>query len=262
LIIEGLSSRPLLLLGMCLLASSLVFGETTSESEDENQAQSEAETDKWQFVVAPLYLWAAGISGTSGIGPVTAPLNITFENALDNLDGVFTFHGEARKNKTGFFTDFMYLDLSPKTTGPGGIPLNISLTNAVWEVGASYRVRKASPVVEVLAGARTSFLSLKTLPVGPAVDETWVDGFGGVRLGHRFGKNDNWRLSGRADVGAGQSDLTWSSTLLMSYRVKEWLSVDAGYKWLSYDYETGSGFNRFAYDVTYQGPIAGFELHW
>lgn len=118
------------------------------------------------------------------------------------------------------------------------------------------------PSVDLLAGARTSFLSVDTLPVGPNVDETWVDGFGGVRLGHRFGKNDAWGISGRADVGAGQADLTWSSTMLLSYRPREWLSLQAGYKWLSYDYETASGINRFSYDVTYQGPITGFELRW
>ena len=194
---------------------------------------------------------------------MTAPLNVTFRDALENLEGIFTIHAQARRKKIALFTDFMYLDLGPKTTGPGGIPLSASVKNAIWEVGASYRLRQASPSVEVLAGARTSFLSgsLQLAPV-IGIDETWVDGFGGVRLGQRFGKNDNWRLTGRADIGAGQADLTWSSILLLSYRVKEWLSLDAGYKWLGYDYETGSGVTRFTYDVTYQGPIAGFELHW
>lgn len=260
---ERLTSRLLLLLCVCFLTTSPAFGESNPQDKSGKTTQTEAETDKWQFLLAPFYLWAAGISGTSSLGPLTAPVNVTFRDALQNLEGIFTFHFQARKKKIALYTDFMYLDLGPKTTGPGGIPLSTSVTNAIWDVGASYRLRQASPSVEVLAGLRTSFLSgsLQLAPV-IGIDESWVDGFGGVRLAHRFGNNDNWRVSGRADIGAGSSDLTWSSTLLLSYRLKKWVSFDAGYKWLSYDYETGSGITRFTYDVTYQGPIAGFELHW
>ena len=47
---------------------------------------------EWEYSLAPLFLWAQGIEGTSTIGPVEAPLEITFKDALSNLAGTFTVH--------------------------------------------------------------------------------------------------------------------------------------------------------------------------
>jgi hypothetical protein len=38
--------------------------------------------------------------------------------------------------------------------------------------------------------------------------------------------------------------------------------LQAGYRFLSTDYETGSGVNRFRYDVRVHGPQLGFTLHF
>jgi hypothetical protein len=63
-------------------------------------------------------------------------------------------------------------------------------------------------------------------------------------------------------VGAGGSDLTWSAYALVGWQFTDWGSLNAGYKWLAYDYDTGSGPSRFSWDVTYQGPIAGLVFNW
>ncbi len=39
-------------------------------------AGGESTDGEWQYSLAPLFLWAQGIEGTSTIGPVTAPLDI------------------------------------------------------------------------------------------------------------------------------------------------------------------------------------------
>ncbi len=65
-----------------------------------------------------------------------------------------------------------------------------------------------------------------------------------------------------AAIGAGGSDLTWSAYALVGWQFTDWGSLNAGYKWLAYDYETGSGPSRFSWDVTYQGPIAGLVFNW
>jgi len=41
---------------------------------------------EWEYVLAPLFLWAQGMEGTSSVGPVTAPLDVTFEDALSNFE--------------------------------------------------------------------------------------------------------------------------------------------------------------------------------
>jgi hypothetical protein len=53
---------------------------------------------------------------------------------------------------------------------------------------------------------------------------------------------------------AGVSCLDW--------RFAKWGSLQAGYRWLSMNYETGSGVNRFKYDMLIQGPQIGVTFHF
>ena len=59
--------------------------------------------------------------------------------------------------------------------------------------------------------------------------------------------------------GAG-SDFAWSALGLVGYRF-EMLGLDSsalvGYRALGQDFDTGSGANKFKWDVTMHGPIIG-----
>jgi hypothetical protein len=55
-------------------------------------------TDAWQFQVTP-YLFGAALSGTTGIGNVTADVDLSFGDILDNLDSGFMAMLEARKGR-------------------------------------------------------------------------------------------------------------------------------------------------------------------
>ena len=239
------------------------FAQDSPEDIQDESLQLPADSDEWQFGLAPLYIWFAGIEGDSSIGPVTAPLDVSFDDVLDNLDTVFTFHLEARKQNWNLFADYMLLDISPQMSTPVGIPINANVHNNIVEFGGGYMVRDAYPSVELLAGVRYTNLEISASPVPPIdVDESWWDGFGGLRLIQELGDNSGWSLVGKADVGGGGSDLTWSALAAVDWQYKKWGSVRAGYKWLGYDYETGTGSNRFAYDVVYQGPIVGMLFYW
>lgn len=234
----------------------------------------------WQFHLAPLYVWFAGIEGESSLGPVTAPLDISFSDVFNNLEAVFTFHFEARKQNWAAFVDYMLLEVSPDQSAqfgsgpmgrPIGVDLDMDLRNDVVEFGGSYRIREAYPSVEILAGVRYTNLDISAVPAAKNVplplppvniSEGLWDGFGGVRLIYEFGDNSGWSLIGKADVGGGSSDLTWSAMAAVDWQYKSWGSVRAGYKWLAYDYETGSGPSRFTYDVVYEGPIVGMVFNW
>ena len=54
-------------------------------------------------------------------------------------------------------------------------------------------------------------------------------------------------------------------TGLLGYRWQgagvEW-AILAGYRALAQDYSTGSGINRFRWDVTLQGPVLGFSMRF
>lgn len=171
--------------------------------------------------------------------------------------------GNATGREVTVYADYMLLDLSPKASTPVGFSIHTNIHNHIVEIGGGYMIRDASPSVVLLAGVRYTNLEI-SLSSGPPVNvgESLLDGFGGVRLIQELGENSSWRLIGKADVGGGNSDLAWNAMALVNWQYKEWVSVSAGYKWLAYDYQTGTGPSRFTYDGTYQGPIVSMALSW
>lgn len=252
--------RILAATGLALLVASSVAAQTEPEPEPEKDT---GDAGGWEFQLAPLYIWFAGIEGNASLGPVNAPVSLSFGDVLENLSGIFTLHFEARKNKWSLFTDGMHLQLEPGTTLPNGAPVGVTVENDVIEVGAAYRVRDAQPSVDLLAGARYTNLEVTgTFRGVNVVDESWWDGFGGARMRYAFGETKDWSVAARADVGAGGSDLTWSAYALVAWQFARSASVTGGYKWLDYDYTNGTGLSRVDWNVTYQGPIVGIVFNW
>lgn len=242
-----------------LLSSILIIPLTLSAAPDRT-------SDEWQFTLAPLFLWGMNIDGTSQIGQVEAPLDLSFsDDILENLSAVFTVHFEAYKNNLSLFAEYQYTELDPTTTIPNGAELDIDFTNQLAELGAGYRVTTwGNTDVEPIIGARWTSQDLKNQvkggPVLVDISENWWDGFAGVRLWTRF--NDKWTLASRGDIGAGGSDFVLNVSFILDYQFRGWGSVFLGYRWLDYDYSSGSGPDRYAYDALQQGPLAGIAFHW
>ena len=225
--------------------------------------------DDWEFTLAPLFIWGMGIEGTTSTGPVTAPLDIEFKDALENLDGMFTVHFEAKKRDLALFAEYQYTNLGPDAELPTGQKVNITFKNTLAELGAGYRVTgNESNDVELIGGARYAKqdLNVSNLPSPPlpvsslATKESWWDVFVGGRWTSRM--SDRWKFIGRADVATGGSDVTWNLSGMFDYRFRDWGSVFFGYKYMNFDYENGSGVNRYVYDATQQGPLAGLAFYW
>jgi hypothetical protein len=68
----------------------------------------------------------------------------------------------------------------------------------------------------------------------------------------------------RGDIGGfgAGSDLAWQAFPYVDWRIAKWGSLQAGYRWMGMDYESGSGATRFKYDMLIQGPQLGFTLHF
>lgn len=228
-------------------------------------AHAQSAEDEWQFSLSPLFLWGMNVDGTAQIGPAEAPVGVTFDDVLENMHAVFTFHFEAKKRDWTFFSEYQYVDLQPSFDTPVGPIADLDLTVQMGELGAAYRVTTFSTTdVELLAGARYSRQDIKIrLEPGPGIldtNESWWDGFIGVRLISHI--NDKWTVISRGDIGAGGSDFVWNLAALVDYRFRNWGSVFFGYRWLDYDYDSGNGKDRYAYDALQQGPLGGVTLHW
>lgn len=223
-------------------------------------AKAESE---WQHTLVPLYLWASGIEGTSQIGPVSAPISIAFEDALDNLDSGLTVHYEANKDQWGVLADIFHLSLAPEGVLPNGAPAGVDLTNNIYELGGIYRPDSMGGA-EVLFGVRGIDLEMEatvgSAPGRTLIDESWADIFVGLR--GTVDLSNNFSFTARGDIGAGGSDFVGNVALILDYRFNKNVSMFGGYRWLTYDYESGEGANRFAYDVTYEGPAIALRFDW
>ena len=222
----------------------------------------------WKFSLAPLFLWAQGIEGSSGIGPITAPLDITFKDALSNLETTFTVHFEMKRDKLTLFTELQYVDLAPEAEAPNGVILDVGFKDTIGELGATYWVYGTEKTDwELLGGARYTKQKLDvSVEDGPHlldVSSDWWVGFFGGRMSASL--SEKWTFIGRVDygIGSGDSNSILNLNLMFDYRFRHWGSAFIGYKYMSYDYDNGgTGFDRYLYDATQQGPLLGLNFHW
>ena len=217
-----------------------------------------AETNLWTFDVS-LYGLAVGMSGDLGVGPVTVPVDVTFQDVVNNLE--FGFMGAARVGygPWALTTEGLYMGLEGTKNG-----VTAELDQWMMEETLSYRVSK---YIEPLVGVRYNHLAgqlrgpgILPTPVMPTGTQTWWDPILGANLCLPLAKKFSLEL--RGDVGGFGvgSDLTWQVFPYLDWRFATWGSLQAGYRWLSMDYETGSGADRFKYDIVNQGPQLGFTF--
>jgi hypothetical protein len=88
-------------------------------------------------------------------------------------------------------------------------------------------------------------------------DDSWVDGFIGIRRSSAVG--DKWTSATSFDIGAGGSDFTWAFDLVYSRELKGGNRVATGLKVLDIDYENSSVNGQpFRQDLTFLGATIGY----
>lgn len=242
-----------------------------SASEPEASPALEVDGKPWKFVIAP-YLWIPAQHGTIGVRNVNANVSMTVGdtwNALwDNFRFAGCLHLEAVKDRWSIFADGMYMHLGNDVKD---LPVNVEYKQGIFELGGSYAIHDGplpgaaadSTVrvrIEPLVGVRLWYLdtTIQTPVDSRGVDETWVDGFGGIRGELAF--NETFSLTGRIDVGTGMSDLTWNALAMVNMNLNQHWALFAGWRWLSDDYSKGSGMDRFEYNMMFNGPFAGVKV--
>ena len=135
----------------------------------------------WEFVVMP-YLWAMGLSGTTGVGGLPPmDVNMSSKKILQNLDWAVMGQGEIRKGRWGVMADGYYAALSG--SGDLGSHLyksgTIQLQQGLASLALAYRViDDRRGYLDIYAGARYNYL-------GTQVDLTQDSG-GIDSLGNRI----------------------------------------------------------------------------
>jgi hypothetical protein len=242
---------------------------------------------QWRFA-ATLYAYLPTLDGS-----VSAPLDgggpkisVDASTLIDNLK--FTVMGtfDAHNGRWGMFTDLLYLNVGGNqsktrdfTLGGVGLPatatadLNLDLQGLLWTLAGEYRVASSPEwTLDVLAGARlfdvkpklswSLYGDLGPIPVAgrsggsEAKVSNW-DGIVGLKGGFRFGASREWFVPVYADVGTGQSDLTWQIAGGVGYSFK-WGDVIAMWRYLDYNFKSGEAIN----DLSMNGPMLGVTFRW
>jgi hypothetical protein len=201
----------------------------------------------WKFSLTP-YLWLPNIeaSGAADSPPDTGGGLPAYEvgpaDYLEHLDMVLMLAGEARRENWSFRTDVIYLDFSNERaavksiTGPGGeveIPVNAGTSSSFegLEVQATlgyWLVDRPEVSLEIFGGVRYLDISfeldwefdgpLDLLPQSGKIEQGTdpLDAIVGANARFALG-NGKWFMPLHADVGTGDSDLTWQLAAGIGY---------------------------------------------
>lgn len=216
--------------------------------------------DDWQHEVAP-YLFAAGMDGTAGIGPVEADVSQSFGDIVASLDMGFMGAYRGTKDKYSITIDTIYMSLSDSKKGSNGLlKADAGIEQLALEGDFGYAI---SDAVTVFGGLRYNDMSTDvkvTNPLGvrkASGSKSWVDPLVGAIYTHKF--NDTWSMNLRGDIGGFGvgSDFAWQGLASVRYQATPTIGVIGAYRYIDMDYEDGKGNKRFLYDMAITGPALG-----
>ena len=228
-------------------------------------ADTEPNPDRWKFG-GSAYLWAAGVEGTDSAGD---EIDVSFSDILEDLDGGLMGIISARKGKWTLLADLIYLSIHQETSStaniigvPEKIDVDVKLKGFISTFGVAYRVIEDEMTrLDLLVGARYFYLSvdLDTDVGGSKISGSDSEDVLDAIIGSQVILNlsDRWYLSCYADVGAGDSKLTWQAWPGIGYRLKH-VDVVAGYRHLAWKSDDGDAIG----DINFSGPMIGVKLRF
>ena len=250
-------------------------------------AAAQTASEDWDFR-ATLYLFYSSIGGDirlpTGAG---AEIDLSQDDLVDHLKFTGMVAFELQRGRWGGFADAIYLDIgdSKSDTGmlaigggtplPPGITADVSLDTKAWVVtlAGNYRVLSSDATkLDFIAGARlldidTTFNYAFNTDFGPFSGpartggaetkfSNW-DAVVGLKGELKFGADRTWFARYYADVGTGDSDLTWQAIAGVGYAFGQSEVVLA---WRYLDYEFAS--DDQVENLEFNGPALGFTFRW
>ena len=175
----------------------------------------------------------------------------------------------ARKGKWTLLADLIYLSIHQETSStaniigvPEKIDVDVKLKGFVSTFGVAYRVIEDEMTsLDLLVGGRYFRLDLDLdadvwgSKSSGSDSEDVLDAIIGSQV--ILNLSDRWYLSCYADVGAGDSKLTWQAWPGIGYRLKH-VDVVAGYRHLAWKSDNGDAID----DINFSGPMIGVKLRF
>jgi len=217
-----------------------------------------AEQNAWTFDLFA-YLWATdtGVTADTPFGEVNSELS--FSDALKDLDFAFMGTAEARNGPWGLIGDLLYLKLTSKGSPPGPVFSGVAVETEMTVLTGylAYRVYEDTNVaLDLGAGFRAFWTDLDidlsgNLSESFGQSKNWVDPIVAARLGVAF--SDQWFGSLSLDGGGTSDTSNWQALATIGYSFNEKWSVQAGWRYLEAEWDTKQGKSS----LDFSGPIMG-----
>ena len=235
-------------------------------------AFAQSADDQWHFVVEP-YVMFPNVHGTVGLDDLP---DVSIDQSPSDLFSHLQFGGmlylEAHDDRWAIASDFMYSNLAQSASATNPLSYSyarVDLKQILWEPSVLYRL---APWLEAGAGADLTNLKstlnitlqnpLGQLSRSAGMTKTWVDPTIIARV--TFPLSNTWSVVARGNVGGFNvsSVFTWQAQAYVVYRISDGMALSLGYRAISDDYHTGSGTNRFLYNVIMFGPVIKFAINF
>lgn len=231
-----------------------------------------ATKSEWSFLVEP-YMMFPSMNGSIGLGDLPDTTVDTGSNDIfGHLKMGFMLNAEATNGKWTIGTDVLYMSLAQ-----GAEPRNLINSGEItakqigWEVSGLYKV---TPWLDLgIGGILNSInsgveLNVKEIIGGGSVNksgsmtETWFDPMLIARIKSKSGEKFIYQFRGEIGGFGIGSDLAWQMQGYAGYQFSKLFQITGGYRIISLDYETGTGQNRFMYNVDTSGPVVKFGFNF
>jgi hypothetical protein len=246
---------------------------------------AQAADDAWQNL-GLLYVYVPTIDGQTTFPDAPGGGVGIDAGSVLNLQAAFMGSFAASKGRWGLFADVVYADVGASTSparqfsiGGDRVPVDVTakvhfgLNGWCWTLVGTYAlVESQDAEIEVIGGARVLDLNedlswhlsgnVGSIPIEAregrqeASPTNW-DAVVGARARVKLGDNGRWFVPLHADVGAGDSKLTWQAVLGLGYTFG-WGDVLAAWRHLDYEMKSGSEIESISFD----GPAVGVAFHW
>lgn len=225
--------------------------------------QADQDEGGWK-VAGEVYLWGAGIGGTTSAGD---DIDISFDDIIENLDMAAMATIVAEKDKWRLFGDFVYLDIEDDTSSTANLigyqiktSIDVELQGFIATLGGNYRIYESEQnELGVVAGARYLWLDVDAdYDIGASTEHYSESGHiwdGIVGLRGTTDLSDKWYITYYADVGTGDSETTWQAKADFNYRFEKVHAV-FGYRYLDWNFDDNDTFD----DLNISGPYAGVKF--
>ena len=226
--------------------------------------------NQWHFSLSP-YLWFAGTHGTVG----ALGRDVGFKASAADMLSHFRFGvmgiGEARRNRLLTSIDFMYMRLGDNKALPFpnllATTANITANLVVLTPKVGIRLINQPKIkADFLTGFRYWYFgenlnfSPSRLGLNFSKSQNWVDPLVGGRIEGALAPKVITTIAGDVGGWGTGSQLEYQIAGLLGYKLKPSMTLQAGYRYLYFDYQTNGPANAIV-KTALSGVIFGVTLN-